>query len=337
MNIVGEGFNSKIVEQIKQRQKIYGSINRNNNELNYLNTKTGWCRLVSSVDVNDDSATIRNLGLTGTKLASKYVLFSGIQAGGQTRAGVSPSNDLHSPYAYGLGGTEFGLRPMPGIKNARITTETRGSIKKATLQIQANNRFQFDIIDILYMRLGYSVLLEWGSSSYYTNNGTYVKDNPHSLADIFLNKGTYTYTDENNVEKTVDVNYQTILNIIQSKRLVSCGNYDALFAKVVNFTWTYTKEGTYDITINLISLGDVIESLKANNLLTGLQETNYQSQLSAEQAAAAEQAANQTIPNVYMQIPVADTIVNGTIDAINALINWGDESIESVAENENLF
>jgi len=274
MNIVGEGFNKKITEQIKQRQKIYGSINRNNDELNYLNSRTGWCRLVSSVDVTVDGTTIRNLGMSGTSLASQYVLFSGIQAGGYTRAGVAQSNSFHSPYAYGLGGTEFGLKPMPGIKSAKITTETRGSIKKATLQIQANNRFQFDVIDILYMRLGYSVLLEWGQSSYYNNSGTYIKDNTHSLANAFLTKK----------HKGEDVTYETILSMIETERYDSCGNYDALFAKVVNFNWTYTKEGTYDITISLISMGDVIESLKANNLLNGLQSSAYQTQVAEQKA-----------------------------------------------------
>jgi len=158
MNIVGEGFNRKITEQIKQRQKIYGSVSRDSNQLNYLNSRTGWCRLVSSVDVTVDGTTIRDLGMSGTNLASQYILFSGIQAGEYTRAGVASTNTRHSPYAYGLGGTEFGLKPMPGIKSATIKTETRGSIKRATVQIQANNRFQFDVIDILYMRLGYSVL-----------------------------------------------------------------------------------------------------------------------------------------------------------------------------------
>jgi hypothetical protein len=281
MNIVGEGFNSKIVNQIKQRQKIYGSINRDNDELNYLNSRTGWCRLVSSVDVDASGINIRNIGMSSTNLASQYVLFSGIQAGKYTRAGVAQSNNLHSPYAYGLGGTEFGLKPMPGIKSATIKTETRGSIKKATLQIQANNRFQFDVIDILYMRLGYSVLLEWGNSSYYDNNGTYIKDNPHSLADAFLTK---KYKGET-------VTYESILNIIENKRYDSCGNYDALFAKVVNFNWTYTKEGAYDITINLISMGDVIESLKANNLLNGLQTTAYQTQVIEQKVKDDEEAA----------------------------------------------
>jgi len=322
MNIVGEGFNTKITEQIKQRQKIYGSINRNNDELNYLNSKTGWCRLVSSVDVNVDGTTIRNLGLSGTSLAKQYVLFSGTQAGERIREGVAVRNNLHSPYAYGLGGTEFGLKPMPGIKSAKITTETRGSIKKATLQIQANNRFQFDIIDILYMRLGYSVLLEWGNSSYYNNNGTYIKDNTHSLENAFLTKK----------HKGENVTYETILSLIEKERYASCGNYDALFAKVVNFSWTYTKEGTYNITINLISLGDVIESLKANNLLNGLQTTPTQEQRKSTE----EENAGKTIQNIETTStnPFTDVnIINKGIDVINSVVDWFEET----SQNENLY
>jgi hypothetical protein len=36
-NIVGEGFDQIIIDQINQRQNIYGSINRTNEQLNYLN------------------------------------------------------------------------------------------------------------------------------------------------------------------------------------------------------------------------------------------------------------------------------------------------------------
>jgi hypothetical protein len=60
---------------------------------------------------------------------------------------------------------------MPGIISADIKTLTRGSLKKATVKLTANNKQQFDIIDLLYMRLGYTVLLEWGNSIY-TKNGT---------------------------------------------------------------------------------------------------------------------------------------------------------------------
>jgi hypothetical protein len=264
-NIVGEGFDQIIIDQINQRQKIYGSINRTNEQLNYLNNRTGWCRLVSSVDVKE---SVRNLRDRDANLAKNFILFNGTSAISNTnspsdtkkinyfqRGGVWPGTNNTDPndYAYGIGGTEFGLRPMPGITQATIKTETRGSLKTATVNIQANNREQFDIIDILYLRLGFTVLLEWGNSSYYRNNGSYEPNNPNTLVDDFLTGKNLTY--DNYPEK------------INEKRLASDGNYDALIGKVVNFNWTFTKEGTYNITLTIRSMGDVIESLKTNILL----------------------------------------------------------------------
>ena len=74
-NIVGEGFNPIIVKQIDQRQKVYGSANRTNEELSYLNARTGWVKLVSSVNLIDNN--IRNLPYVGDELASRFVLFNG--------------------------------------------------------------------------------------------------------------------------------------------------------------------------------------------------------------------------------------------------------------------
>ena len=65
----------------------------------------------------------------------------------------------------------FGQSPMMGIISANIKTETKGSLKTATIQIKAFNKVQFDIIDNLYMRLGYSVLLEFGYSHYFQDTG----------------------------------------------------------------------------------------------------------------------------------------------------------------------
>ena len=269
-NIVGEGFDPIIIKQIDQRQKIYGSVNRTNEELSYLEARTGWVKLVSSVDLIDPS--IRGgFGVGGSNLAQEFVLFNGTtnespDKGRQEtyqRYGIwdglntidgQPIPRTSNYYAYGIGGTDYGLRPMPGIKSASIKTETRGSIKTANVIIQANNRQQFDIIDLLYMRLGFTMLLEWGNSSYFDNNGTYIKDNPHSLADAFL---------------LGNIDYETYNQTIQEKRLASCGNYDAMIGKVVNFSWNFTKDLTYEISLKIISMGDVIESLKTNALLPG--------------------------------------------------------------------
>jgi hypothetical protein len=267
-NIVGEGFNEVIIKQIDQRQKVYGSVNRTNEELSYLEARTGWVKLVSSVDLIDNN--IRGgFGVGGSNLAQEYVLFNGTTNespdkgrletyqrygvwDGLNTIGGRPIPNTSNYYAYGMGGTDYGLRPMPGIKSASIKTETRGSLKTAEVKIQANNRQQFDIIDLLYMRLGFSMLLEWGNSSYFDNDNKYIVDNPYSLADDFL---------------LGKIDYNTYSQIIQDKRLASCGNYDALIGKVVNFSWNFTKELTYEITLKIISMGDVIESLKTNALL----------------------------------------------------------------------
>jgi hypothetical protein len=262
MNIVGEGFSPEIISQINQRQKIAGSLNRTNEQLLYLNNRNGWARMVSSVNVTQ--LGIRNLPYTGDTLAKNFILFNGITSSTTgARAGVWPGTGSSDTYAYGLGGTDFGLKPIPGINQVTIKTETRGSLKTATISITAHNKQQFDIIDILYMRLGYSILLEWGHSNFFYNNDVYESNNPFTLADKFLN-GT--------------LKYDTHLEEIQKNRINSRGNYDAIVAKVVNFNWNYTKEGTYNITLTLRSMGDVIESLKSNILLPGGTVNNELSQ-----------------------------------------------------------
>jgi hypothetical protein len=53
------------------------------------------------------------------------------------------------------------------------------------------------------------MLLEWGHSSYFNNNGVYIANPRHSLADAFLTK-KYAFKDG-----STEVNYQTMLKAIQ--------------------------------------------------------------------------------------------------------------------------
>ena len=39
-----------------------------------------------------------------------------------------------------------------------------------------------------------------------------------------------------------------------------------MFARVVNFHWSFMPDGSYDITLDLISIGDVVDSFKINTL-----------------------------------------------------------------------
>ena len=187
MNILGESFPNEIREQIITRQKKHGTQTKNDEINKYLHGNSSWVKLVSSVDISNvniiNSSHPKSYeGLSGDKLAKEYVLFNGTRPNqGKQRSGIGGSNG-----AYGVGGLEFGLRPMPGIVSAEIKTLTRGSIKSATINIRAYSRSQFEIIDLLYLRLGFSVLLEWGHSLYFHPNNQLLKTDVFSLVNDFL-------------------------------------------------------------------------------------------------------------------------------------------------------
>jgi hypothetical protein len=269
MNVLGEGFPQEITEQVKQRQKIYGSgyaigTSRTPEEIVYLNANTSWVKLVSSVNIVDqnliNTPSLKNIpGIKDYELARKFILFNGTE--GQEypyREGLSSTNTIFGEEAaYGIGGTDFGYRPMMGIQSANVRYENRGSIRRGSVKIKAFNKTQFDIIDLLYLRLGFSVLLEWGHSMYYDNKGNLITNSEpdNSLAIPFI-VGKRTYPE--------------FLRKIEENRRTSNGNYDAMFAKVSNFHWSFMPDGSYDITLDLVSIGDVVESFKINALYQGV-------------------------------------------------------------------
>jgi hypothetical protein len=261
MNIVGENFPREIVKQIEVRQKKKGAKNRNNQNLVWQNSNTGWVKMVSSVNIDlKDRRKVSNkemnaILLPKEQLAQQYVLFGGVYYQGKNKEGLSRGiardQSILNHAAYGLGDLDLGLRPMPGITSFSIKSENRGSLRTATIGIKCYNRHQFDIINTLYLSLGYSVLIEWGNTMYYDNNERFEEENTHSLADKFLGG---------------KLKWNSILDVIQKKRLESYGNYDASLGKIVNFRWTLNKDLSYDITVTVRSVGDVIESLKMNAL-----------------------------------------------------------------------
>lgn len=260
MNILGEGFDPKILGQINARQKLVASGYLNNNPrtpefITYATSATSYLRLMSSTTIENiqtlNSPYIKSLNLTGNTLAKEAILFGGVQSyQGPLKGGILNTNstDPLNNFAYGWGGTQFGLRPMPGIISANIKTENIGSLKTSTINIKAYTQAQFEIIDALYLRLGFYVLLEWGHTRHINNDGEPVKEVP-SLQNEFFSD---------------DASVNGLLELIIQKRYSSFGNYDAILGKVVNFNWTFEKDGTYNITVIVRSIGDVIETIKAN-------------------------------------------------------------------------
>ena len=100
-NIVGEGFPKEIVGQIKRRQLVYGSANRTNQQLSYLEARTGWAKLVSSVNIKKP---IRGITLTEDKLAKAFVLFNGVtnEVSNIQKSGIWPGTGSSNSYAYGI-------------------------------------------------------------------------------------------------------------------------------------------------------------------------------------------------------------------------------------------
>ena len=258
-NIIGEEIEPYVASQITARQILHGSgatSDRNTNQINILNSQTSWVKLASAVSVNDQrltdigvSTSFRDMGL-----AKNYVLFGGTSKVEDNktiqREGLQPQNP-NSSYTHG----EFGYVPMAGIISTNIKTLNRGSLKKATVRFKVHDREQFEIMDLLYLRLGYTVLLEWGNSIY-TPDGYSKEIVRNTLIDA--DDGFFSSGFSNGRS------YLDILPQIEQYREKWNGNYDGLLGKISNFDWSFNEDGSYDINLTIISLGDVIESLKTN-------------------------------------------------------------------------
>lgn len=250
-NIIGEGFNEVIRAQVLKRQNVFGAINKGPYQ-RYLNGRNPWIKLTSSVNLEAYRVgllAVKDIATSaGNELAKNHVLFGGTSIGDTIRKGYDQT--------YTVGGLSQGYRPMPGITSLESKNRNRGSVRETTIQIKAFNTEQFNIIDVLYLRLGFTVLIEWGHSVYVSNEGTVKNMNSsNTLSSQFLNGG---FADQNACMKAITDNKKALQ-----------GNYDAIYGKVTNFSWSFEQDGTYNITLTVLSLGDVVESLKINTIAIG--------------------------------------------------------------------
>lgn len=280
-SIIGSSHKDYVKDQIKTRQEILGKSSRTSEDITWMNGRTSWIRLASSVDIKDSNILFYNtsseqyeeisnngselrqeyLGLSnyeGNTLSKQLVLQGGILNENQTQKfGISTTtSDLPGlTDNYGFGGNEFGPKPMPGITSFDVKTNNKGSLRFATIGIIAHNKRQFEYLETIYLRLGYTVLLEWGNSTYPINENSNIeyRQNRANLSQEFLNTSlegqastTYFYTEIDRLKKQTQ------------------GNYDGFLGRIQNFSWQFTKEGTYQITLELVTIGSVLESLKLN-------------------------------------------------------------------------
>ena len=223
----------------------------------YTNSVSKQCviRMSSGVDIIDDNLFEK----TGSDLAERYILEGGIlknptgqggntptlRSGGIGRGGAYGSSYIRSDAKDG-----FGIVPMPGIIDANIRTKTAyGSLREAKVNFVCHNRRQLDVLEMLYMRPGFPILLEWQWSPFINNDGK-IDNNPYGVKDDWWDKN-----------KTIN---EFNLKVIDQKEL-SGGNYDGFVGFCKNFEIKARPDGGYDCTTELIAAGEVLEGLKARN------------------------------------------------------------------------
>ena len=282
-NIIGEPLSSYVYNQIKTRQKIHGSgvdSLRTPEQLVYLNSKNAWVKMASGVRVKperlaaekDASNNSINSKYDWDELAKEFILYSGISRkvgttlqprGTSNKTNINNIYDWYegtynvNPFASSNSVTgEFGLNPMPGIESVDVQCINRGSTKKVTVKLTCFTPEQFKVIDLLYLRIGYTMFIEWGWAPYLEDSATLVSDYA-----TLIERGDTGFFDYSYWKSKSYIQFSKKIEKLRAKHR---GNYDGLLCKVTNFNWTFNQDGAYEINIDLISLGDVIESLKTN-------------------------------------------------------------------------
>jgi GH24 family phage-related lysozyme (muramidase) len=262
-NIIGTKLPQWLLSQIQTRSINGARDSRDNSNILYLTNKSAWVRLVSSIDLVNQSDLNYFNRIVGDSITSKsdlakqFVLFGGTSKyldknSYQLRSGIGAGG------AYGTLGKDeiqrYGYKPMPGITNVAIETQGRlGSVRSATINFKCWDKAQLDIMDALYFKLGFTMFLEWGNTAFYSS------EDPNRIQSSELYSVDPFQADLSKEE----IYIQVAKNSRQSE-----GNYDGMLGIVTNFSFTYTQDGGFDCQLRLMALGVLADSLKINNVGT---------------------------------------------------------------------
>lgn len=236
MSIFKQTFSPNIKKQLEVRQEAL--LKRDSTSIQYLNARTAWVRMCSSVNVGGSSELAKANVLLGGSLYNNKSLRAGVgTTADKAYSTQTPSGTPH----------RLGMRPMPGITNIDIKSKSAyGSLREVTIHFNCWDIKQLEDLELLYMRPNYSVLLEWGWMPYLDNNGK-LYGTPSFIDDV-LNGGL---TKEEVWRKTYLKSAET-------------GNYDSIYGFVTQYSWSARPDGGYDCSTTLITMGELIESIKVN-------------------------------------------------------------------------
>lgn len=209
----------------------------------YFNARTPWIKMTSCVNLVGQSLRDKFRVGTTNELAKKYIL-------GTTKPGDAFAGHNYDR-AYGEDDKSYGIRPQPGITNMDIVSYNKyGSLRKATINFQVWTKEDLDACEILYMRPGMSVLLEWGWSLWVSGEGS--GEDPFRVNDMGAGIDVLT--------PKVHTLHQA-LNAIERKQKEYNYGYDGILGFVKNFKWSIRPDGGYDCSTELITAGELVESI----------------------------------------------------------------------------
>ena len=244
-NIAGSPFQPYVATQIEKRKALLNKDYRDSFELNWLSNRNVWIRISSGANVL--SGNKRYQGLEGDELSKKYILQGGLLNHLPDKDTYTLRSGISSDGAYGIGGTDFGLTPMPGLIDISIKTGGKlGTLKETTFNFVCYNMEQLNIMEALYMKLGFGVLVEWGHTNYINNTTGKIET---------INKPLPFY----GIHSKED-----LMEKITANRKDHSGNYDASWGTVKNFSYTLDGNGRFKCQVQLVGAGDILESLKVN-------------------------------------------------------------------------
>ena len=176
-NIIGVNFTPDLTDQINIRQGKLGKFALDPEDIIYNNSKTSWLRVSSGVEIKEWEKT--GLGDYNRFDSRDFVLMGGVIGKEGPSSALQPLATTTSDVIqdqiisqYGIGDhTKWGWGPPPSVISADVKSLNRGAVRKTTLMLTAHNPDQFKMLELLYLRLGFSILVEWGHTHYYNSDG----------------------------------------------------------------------------------------------------------------------------------------------------------------------
>ena len=255
---VGQPISKKVHRQLAAREEILGKINRSPEDLAWMTSRNVFVRLMSSVNTLSDTEAQAiydshdiSKAVGSSTTAKDKVLYSLGLAPDASRDQFTNSMNIGAPRpATNLDkNSNLGIRPGSGITNITVKSKnTYGTLREAEISLKIWSKDELELLDELYFRPGYSLLLEWGHTYYYLSDSKKYNGEILTVTDFFKNGQSFE-----DIEAKID-----------KLRIKSDYNYDAMMGYCSNFGWSLNNDGSYDATVKIISRGAIIESLKSN-------------------------------------------------------------------------